>query len=87
MVEDFTSFMPSEPRIVRWSDHALVKAELLGLARMDVEQIVLAGHRQRTRNAGAADWLVERGRLVVAYNHPDGSDDLAAYVVSVWRRA
>jgi alkylation response protein AidB-like acyl-CoA dehydrogenase len=79
--------MPADPRIVHWSDHALAKAELLGFARADVEQIVLAGHRRRTSNSGAADWLTEAGRLVVAYNHPDGGDEIAALIVSLWRRA
>jgi hypothetical protein len=79
--------MPTDPRIVRWSDHALVKAEVLGLARADVEQIILVGHARRVRNAGAADWRTEDGRLVVAYNHPDRGDELTAFVVSVWRRA
>ena len=79
--------MPADPRIVRWSDHALAKAELLGFARTDVEHIVLAGHRRRTHNPGAADWLSEAGRLVVAHNHPDGRDEIAAFIVSLWRRA
>src|SRR5689334_6339078 len=84
--QDPQSSMPTDPRMVRWSDHALVKAELLGLARADVEQIVLVGHSRRVRNAGAAGWLTEGGRVVVAYNHPDGRDELTAFVVSVWRR-
>jgi hypothetical protein len=78
--------MVGEPRIIRWSDHALVKAELLGFARADVEHAVLDGHRRRTRNPGAADWLTDAGRLVVAYNHPDSGDELAALIVTLWRR-
>jgi hypothetical protein len=77
---------PAEPRIVRWSDHALVKADLLGYAHIDVETAVLEAHASRRANTGAADWLVEAGRLVVAYNHPDGDDEFAAFIVTLWRR-
>lgn len=58
------------PRMVDWSDHALVKAEMLDVSRADVERVVLEAHVRRTRNTGAADWLVGEGRLTVAYNHP-----------------
>jgi hypothetical protein len=78
--------MVAEPRIVRWSDHALVKADLLGFARADVEHAVLDGHRRRIRNPGAADWLAHAGGLVVAYNHPDAGDEVAALIVTLWRR-
>ena len=73
------------PTTVVWTDHALVKAQLLGIARLDVEDAILGGHDGRVRNARAADWLVETGRLVVAYNHPEG-DELTALVVTLWRR-
>ena len=73
------------PTTVLWTDHALVKAQLLGIPRSDVEDVILNGHDHRVRNAGAADWLVRSGRLVVAYNHPAG-DDLTALVVTIWRR-
>ena len=76
-----------EPRTVRWTDHALAKAELLAIARADVEQVVLDDHHARRANTGAADWLVRSGLLVVAYNHPDQDDDLAALIVTLWRRA
>jgi hypothetical protein len=42
----------------------------LRVARVDLERAVLEGHRRRTRNTGAADWLVVEGRLMIAYNHP-----------------
>jgi hypothetical protein len=74
------------PSHVTWSEHALVKAHLLGYARSDVEELILTGHDARGRNTGAADWLVRSGRLVVAYNFP-GADDLTAHVVTLWRRA
>jgi uncharacterized protein YuzE len=49
------------------TDHALVKAPLHGISRSDVEDAVLGGHDRRVRNARAADWFVQSGRLVVAY--------------------
>jgi hypothetical protein len=73
------------PTTVLWTDHALVKAQLLGIPGSDVEDAILSGHDGRVRNARAADWLVQSGRLVVAYNHPEG-DDLTALVVTLWRR-
>jgi hypothetical protein len=75
-----------EPRIVVWSDHALAKAWLLGIARTDVEDAVLDGHRARTHNTGAADWLTSAGPLRVAYNHPDRGDVATARIVTLWRR-
>jgi hypothetical protein len=75
-----------DPRIVAWSDHAIVKASLLGIARADIEDVVLTGHRERSRNTGAADWLLVSGRIVIAYNHPAG-DELTALIVTVWRQS
>jgi hypothetical protein len=75
------------PRLVEWTDHAFVKAEMLGVTRTDVERAVLEGHPRRTHNTRAADWLVSEGRLTVAYNHPHREDALTALVVTLWRRA
>ncbi len=69
-----------------WTDHALTKANLLGIATTDVENAVVTRHRERSRNTGAADWLLVSGRIVIAYNHPAG-DDLTALIVTVWRRS
>jgi hypothetical protein len=77
---------PESPSVVVWSDHALVKADLLGISRTDVEEAVLHSHSQRTRNTGAADWLVTVRQLAVAYNHPDAGDQTTARVVTLWRR-
>jgi hypothetical protein len=73
------------PRLVAWTDHALVKAQLLGVPRADIEEAVLSSHGQRKHNTGAADWLVVSGRVAIAYNHPAG-DELTALVVTVWRQ-
>jgi hypothetical protein len=77
--------VPRTPSRVNWTDHALTKAALLGLARADVEDAVLAAHRRRSRNPRSADWLVSVGPYVVAYNHPDRDDPEAARIVTVWR--
>jgi len=46
--------MPHEgPRLVEWTDHAFVKAEMLGVTRTDVERIVLEGHARRMHNTRA----------------------------------
>jgi len=74
------------PRIVVWSDHALVKAQLLGIARTDLEEAILDGHAGRRRNDGAADWVLGSGRVAIAYNHPVDGDALTARVVTLWRR-
>jgi hypothetical protein len=74
------------PTLVVWTDHAVVKADLLGATRTDVEDAVLQRHGERTRNTGAADWLLVVGRLAIAYNHPDGGDQTTARVVTLWRR-
>lgn len=73
------------PRAITWTDHALAKAQSLGVARTDVEAVVLQHHGERQANSGAADWILKVDRLVVAYDHPDGDDPLAARVVTIWR--
>jgi hypothetical protein len=73
------------PRLVAWTDHALVKAEMLNIARADVEDAVLNEHRNRSKNTGAADWPVVTHGLAVAYNHPADDDALTARVVTIWR--
>jgi hypothetical protein len=76
-----------EPRIIIWTDHALAKAQFLGISRADVEDTIFNGHGRRTRNTGAADWLVTAGRLAIAYSHPVDGDDLTAIVVTLWRQS
>jgi hypothetical protein len=76
----------TDPISVRWTLHALDKAQKLGFARRDVESTLLEHHRERQRNAGRARWRVVAGRLVIAYEHPEGDDALVARTVTVWRR-
>ncbi|MFZ1155431.1 MAG: hypothetical protein WAN93_11050 [Solirubrobacteraceae bacterium] len=49
--------MPTDLISVRWTDHALDKAQQLSFARHDVESALLDGHRKRRRNKGRAAWL------------------------------
>lgn len=78
--------MPPAPRRVRWTDHALEKAALLGIVRTDVEQAVIEQHHRRRRNPRSADWLLGAGRLVIAYDHPDYADVTSARIITLWRR-
>jgi hypothetical protein len=50
------------------------------------ESALLEGHRQRRRNKGQAHWILAAGRLVIAYEYPDGENLLVARIVTVWRR-
>jgi hypothetical protein len=72
--------VPTDPISVRWTHHALDKAQQLGFARLNVESALLDGHRGRWRNKGKAAWQVVAGRLVIAYEHPDGDDPFAARI-------
>ncbi len=74
--------MPTDPTSVRWTLHALDKAQQLGFTRRDVESALLEGHREWRRNKGQARWLLASGRLVIAYEYPDGEDLLAARIVT-----
>ena len=80
------SVLEQAPLLVRFTAHALRRAEQSGVALADVERLVLERHHRRRRNAGGADWRLEGGRLVVAYNHPDAGDLTTALVVTLWRR-
>lgn len=62
------------PVTVAWTDHALVKAQLLSISRADVEDLILSEHARRTANTGAADWLLSSNRLAVAYNFSAGDE-------------
>src|SRR5438270_620025 len=55
---------PPHPSRARWTDHAAVKADLLGIPHAYAEDAVLEHHAERTANTGAADWRVAVGRLV-----------------------
>jgi hypothetical protein len=78
--------MPSAPEHVRWTDHAYVKADLLGAARTDIERAVIEGHQARQANTGAAQWRISTGPWLILYDHPDGDDHTTARIVTLWRR-
>lgn len=69
-----------------WTDHAYVKAEMLGATRADVERAVVDHHRDRRRNPGAAQWRLSIGPWAVLYDHPDGDDESTARIVTLWRQ-
>jgi hypothetical protein len=71
---------------VRWTDHAYVKANLLGAARTDIERALIERHHARQANAGAASWRISTGPWVILYDHPDGGDQTTARIVTLWRR-
>jgi hypothetical protein len=73
-----------QPHRVALTDHAAERAEQYGVPWSEVADAVLGEHGRRRTNPGAADWLVQRGRLVVVYNWPDAGDESAARVVSLW---
>jgi hypothetical protein len=74
--------VPAAPRRVRWTDHALDKAAMLGIPRADVERLLIERHR----NGRSAAWCVTSGRLVIVYDHPDHADAATARIVTLWRR-
>jgi hypothetical protein len=78
--------MSNGPQRVHWTDHASVKARVLGATLADTERAVVEHHDQHQRNPGAAQWRIATGQWVVLYNHPDGDDPTAARIVTLWRR-
>jgi len=78
--------MPTGPQRVRWTDHAYVKANVLGAAREDVERAVIDRHPARQTNTGAAQWRLLSGPWIILYDHPDGDDQTTARIVTLWRR-
>lgn len=78
--------MPASPSAVRWTDHALAKAQVLGIARADIEFAVLEKHNRRQRNAGAGGWKLRAGNIVIVYDHPDQGDPTVARLITLWRQ-
>jgi hypothetical protein len=76
--------VPTDPSSVRWTLHALDKAQQLGFARQTSSRRFWSGTARR--NVGRVQWRVAAGRLVIAYEHPDDDDPLVARIVTVWRR-
>jgi hypothetical protein len=55
-----------------WTQHARAKASREAWVPADVGHAIVEHHARRRRNPDPdkADWLLPRGRLVVAYNWP-----------------
>ncbi len=73
-----------------WTEHALLRLAQRRLTRLDVERAIRAGHEDRRVNNGEADWLVvgitaHGVPFEAVYDHPAGSDESRARVVSAWR--
>ena len=75
----------SAPAIVVFTRHAERRALERRLDLQDVAELLLAHHDQRRRNSGEADWLLRVRGVAIAYNWPDGGDDVTALVISAWR--
>jgi hypothetical protein len=69
---------------VVFTDHALERGSLYGIAYHDIADAVLDQHEHRKQNPGSGDWLLRRGALVVVYNWPDADDAATARVITVW---
>lgn len=73
-----------------WTEHAEFRRGQRRLGRSDVEQAIRDGHANRQVNDGRAEWLIS-GRtpdgiaFEAIYDHPHGSDQGTARIVSVWR--
>jgi hypothetical protein len=78
--------MSDGPVRVRWTDHAYVKAGLLGADRANIERAVIERHHERQVNPGPAQWRLMTGPWTILYNHPDGDDWTTARIVTLWRR-
>ena len=76
-----------EPRIIIWTDHALAKAQFLGISRADVEDTILNGHGA----SHAKHWRCRLARdgwtLGDRLQSSGGRDDLTAIVVTLWRQS
>ena len=74
----------NRPSRVVFTDHGEDKVRQLNRSLADVADVVLSNHDRRLRNPGKADWIVTGSGLSVVYNWPDGDDQTAARVVSLW---
>jgi hypothetical protein len=72
------------PHRVEFTDHAAERAERYAVPYSEVADAVLEEHHRRRSNPGAAEWQIQRGRLVVVYDWPTEGDETTARVVSLW---
>jgi hypothetical protein len=69
-----------------WTIHAEDRLYERKLTKELVEKAIQEGHPLREPNEGEVDWLVDAGRFVVAYDHPDEEDIDAVRIVTVWTK-
>jgi len=74
----------NRPTRVVFTAHGEEKAHRFSRSLDAIANLVLTNHERRQRNPGEADWVVTGGGLVIVYNWPDGDDETAARVVSLW---
>jgi Domain of unknown function (DUF4258) len=72
-----------------WTDHAELRLEDRGFARVDIENAIREGHLVRSLNLGDADWRIHGVRsdsrpFAVIYDHPVRGDKSAVRIVSMW---
>ena len=72
-----------------WTAHAEDRRTRRLLDRSALERTVRDGHAERQINRGHADWRVDGllpdgRRCVVVYDHPYGTNNATARIVSVW---
>lgn len=71
---------------MRWTLHALAKAERLGYMLERVERTVLERHAERRRHPGSGGWRVTDGKLIIVYAYRDHADRARARIITLWRR-
>lgn len=76
----------SGPSRADFSDHAAERADQYDVPYEEAADADLEGHSSRRRNAGRANWQVQRGRLVVVYDWPVQGDPTLARIRSLWLR-
>lgn len=67
-----------------FTDHAAERAARYAIALADVADAILDRHDRRRRNAGAGDWLLRSGSLVIVYAWPDRDDPSTARIITLW---
>jgi len=76
--------VPTDPSIVSWTDHALLRAAEFAITRADAEAALVEGHQRRRANPGGGDWIAVARGIVVVYDWPTADGPLHARLVTLW---